>query len=223
MIRLTNSIPKVSSARAEWVRLYSVYACYPDEALFWEQDDGKGYICCLDGDMTIYNASADISELSEFINVISPHSIFSDADTLQGLGLNDVKQVNVVAKTASDECAYKSDEINSRKVYDIFALAGLAVTEYEYFAVDFCRRLNRGQAVCFLRENICTAYAVLAGNYALIQGIASLEKGAGSVALDAVMQKSEGRTVLACCEDSVLGFYKKRGFRKLYEAACWVR
>lgn len=223
MIRLTDSIPAVSLPRAEWVRLYSVFACYPKDALFWEQDKGRAYISCLDGDMTIYNISADIEELMQFIGVISPHSIFSDAKTLSELGLKDLQTVNVMAKKALTNGITASDEPGSRKVYDIFKTAGLSLPEYEYFAVDLCRRLNHGQAVCFLKENECAAFAVTAGEYALIQGIASLKKGGGSTALDAIMQKNHGRTVLACCNDNVIGFYKKKEFERLYEAACWVR
>lgn len=223
MIRLTDSIPSVSEPRAEWVRLYSVFACYPEDALFWVQDEGRAYICCLDGDMTVYNISADIEELKEFIAVISPNSIFSDAKTLSCLELDGIKAVNVMARRAQNGNAIQGDAVNSRRVYDIFRKAGLAVPEYEYFAVDFCRRLNRGQAVCFLKEDECAAYAVIAGEYALIQGIASLKKGSGSVALNAVMQKNHGRTVLACCEDDVMEFYKKKEFKRLYSAAYWVR
>lgn len=223
MIKLTDHIPEVKQPRAEWIRIYSVYLCYPKDALFWVQDDGLAYICCLNGDMTVLNISADTIELKEFINVIAPESIFSDADTLLDLGLDNIQKVNVVGKKADSHSTLESDEINSRDVYDLFISGGLGVPDYEYFAVDFCRRLNHSYAECFLIKNKCTAYAVTADDFALLQGIASREKGGGIIALNGIMQKISGKYLLACCDNSVIGFYKNKEFEKLYDAAYWMK
>ena len=223
MILLTDTIPAVSEPRAEWIRLYSVFLCYPEDALFWVQDDGRAYICYIDGDMTVLNLCADTEELAEFVSVISPNSIFSDEKTLLKLGLNNLKTVNVMAKSSELSGTPSGDVPNSRKIYDIFKLSGLTVGQYEFFAVDFCCRLNHGHATCFFKENECAAYAVTADNFALIQGIASLKKGCGRTALNAIMQKNYGRTVLACCEENVIEFYQKNDFKRLYNAAYWMR
>lgn len=223
MIKLTEHIPQVTQPRAEWIRLYSVYSCYPTDALFWVQDNGRAYICCLNGDMTVLNICADTDEIKEFINMIAPQSIFSDADTLAKLGLENIQKVNVISKKSTESEKFISDETNSRRVYELFKSGGLSVPDYEYFAVDFCRRLNHSYAECFLIENKCAAYTVTAGDYALLQGIASREKGGGTLALNGIMQKNTGRTLVACCDNNVLGFYKKKEFEKIYDAAYWVR
>ena len=223
MISLTNVIPHADKPRAEWVRLAAVFDCYPNDAYFWEQDGGRAYLCSLDGNMTIYNVSADISELAEFIDVIAPQSIFTDKQTLLALNKEPIESAFVMCKNACDMGEIPSDGYNSSKVFDIFLRSGLNVPEYDYFAVDFCRRINHGFAKCFFKTDECAAFSVHSGDFALIQGIASLKKGMGSIALKAILQRNYGRDVLACCESGVRGFYEKNGFRELYETAFWVK
>lgn len=222
MIRLIPQLPPLSFKKAECVRLLNIYECYRDEALFWEQDDARAYICMLGSDMTVLDINADTEELSEFIGVLSPESIFSSEDTLKNLGLCPLTVSSVMAKKSDERFDTHEQELKSSKIYAVFKAAELDVPQYEHFAVDLCRRVNHGHACFYLGEN-SAAYSIHSGEYALIQGIASLKKGEGSLTLARILQKNYGRTVLACCCDEVRGFYEKNGFIELYKAAQWVK
>ena len=110
------------------------------------------------------------------------------------------------------------DELKSREIYDILNIKEFSLPEYPYFAVDFCRRINHGRADYFAVKDKCAAVSFHTGNYALLNGIVSREKGLGTVALNAILQKNYGRELLCCCEEDLIGFYEKNGFKKLYKA-----
>lgn len=218
MISLTDYIPVPNTANAEWIRLYNIYLCYREEALFWSQEN-KAYICLLDGDMTIYNISADVDELEEFIGVIAPKTIFSDAKTLEALGIKGYKKVSVMSRSAESSTEITGDTPNSKKVYEMFKKGGLSLPPYEYFAPDFCRRINLNYAGCIFGERAYAAYYIKSGSFALIQGVTALKKGMGSVGLRAVLAQNPNKTILACCEEELCEFYNKNGFERLYYAA----
>lgn len=222
MIAITNFIPPVKEPRAEWVRLRNIFECYRDEALFWVQNEGETYICLLDGDMTILNLSSDTDELFNFLRVISPASVFSDKNTIKALGITEATESFVMSNISRNHQKIDFDIPNSRSVFEMFKEAGLSLPSYEFFAVDFCRRINHGFADCFFMDNECAAYSIHTGEFALIQGLASLKKGGGSLALKKILQKNSGRTVLACCSADLCGFYEKNGFTMLYETAYGV-
>ena len=115
------------------------------------------------------------------------------------------------------------DSLSSKEIYDILNVKGFSLPEYPYFAVDFCRRLNRGLASCFAIKNKCAAVSFHTGDYAILNGIVSREKGFGTVALGAILQKNYGRKLLVCCEEKLIGFYEKNGFQKRYKAGYWCR
>ncbi len=223
MIKLYDRLPFLEFERAECVRINCINELYNSEALFWIQDEDKCYISLLDGNMTVFNKVADLEELSEFIKVISPSSVFSDADTLKGVFGSNFTEANVYAVNSEVVCDLKSDEFSSDLVYNVFKKAGLTLPDFDNFAVDFCKRLNKGKADCFYIDNTAAAFSVKCGRFALINGIASIKKGMGSICLKGLLSLNKGKTVLAVCEDFVKPFYEKNGFSFKYKSGYWVK
>lgn len=223
MIRLTDRIPPLSRPEAELLKIRCTAECYPDIGLFWEQDDGKCYLSMLDGNMVIANYGGDTGELAEFVGLLSPCCVFSDLETLTAIGLLPDEAVCVMCRKADIPGCAESDRLSSGEIYRLLDVDGLSLPEYEYFAVDFCRRLNHGQAQYFALRDKCAAISLHSGEFALMNGIASHEKGYGTRALTAILQLNYGRSFLVCCRESVRGFYEKNGFYELYKSAYWVR
>lgn len=225
MISLINELPEFEGATAENVKIRCLYDCYKndDKVLFWRQDEGKAWISMTDGNMIIYNVCADFEELKEFCDVLSPACIFSDYDTLCGIGRKPRERINIMSRFCDIEYDTESDSLSSREVYDLLDTEGLSLPEYPYFAVDYCRRLNRGSADYFALRGKCAAITFSSGENAIINGIASHEKGFGGIALKAIISKNLGRTLFVCCRDKVKGFYEKNGFTPLYHSGYWVK
>lgn len=223
MIRLTSELPEISKPNAEYLKIKCLFDCYKDDdrALFWSQDGGSAIIALADGNMTIRNMGRDLDELKEFISVLSPDSLFSDYGTLKALGLENIKAVNVMYRKADIGGETAGDSLSSKEIYDLLNIKEFTLPEYPYFAVDFCRRLNNGYAEYYAVRDKCAAISFNSGNYAILNGIVSREKGMGSRALKAILQKNYGRGFLACCIDELTGFYEKNGFKKLYKAGYW--
>ena len=220
MISLVNEIPKINLPRAEVVKINCNYNSYKDVALFWTQNECDAIISMLDGNMVIYNLNADIQELYEFIGVISPSSVFSDAKTLEDLFGNDFHRVYVVKSEHQFKSDLLSDNLNSKEVYQLLDVNGLQLPPYEYFAVDFCHRLNHGQLNYFALKNSCAAIIISDEQTTLLNGIASHKKGMGTVALEGVL--SQGKApYLAVCEKEVAPFYLKNKFKHAYDAGYW--
>lgn len=220
MITLTHNLPEASEPNAEYVRIKCLYDCYKDDkdVLFWEQDGGRAYISLASGDMTVFCEKGDLQEIKEFISVISPRSIFGSLEVLKNLGFSDIHSVEVLSRKADILGETAGDSLSSREIYDILNVKEFSLPEYPYFAVDFCRRLNRGLASYFAIKEKCAAVSFHTGDYALLNGIVSREKGLGTVALNAILQKNHGRELIACCEEKLTDFYEKNGFNKRYKA-----
>ena len=225
MIKLTNCLPKIDLFNAEALKIKCLYDCYKndDRVMFWIQDDGKATISMTDGNMIIYNIDANIGELKSFVDVMSPVCIFSDLKTLELLDCIPDEHINIMWRECDIVGDTISDVVSSKEIYELLDVDGLSLPEYPYFAVDYCRRINNGAADYFAIKNKCAAIAFNSGKYAIINGIAAKEKGFGSVALKAILQKNYGKHLLVCCRDKVKGFYEKNGFKQLYFAGYWVK
>lgn len=221
MISLVNEIPKINLPLAEVIKINCNYNSYKDIAMFWVQDENKTIISMLDGNMTIYNHSSDIEELREFINVISPTSVFSDADTMNALFENNFHRVGVMKSDYEFECDITSDQLSSREVYDLLDVDGLDLPTYEYFAVDYCHRLNHGQLRYFALRDRCAAIAFCDGQTVLVNGIASHQKGMGSKAIQGLLAQYNGFTAVAVSEKNIKPFYLKNNFIYSYDAGYW--
>lgn len=225
MIRLTDSLPELSKLNAEDLKIHCLFDCYGSggDVLFWRQDGEKAVISMVDGNMIIFNNGADTEELSEFVGVLSPACVFSDYATLAALNRIPDERINVMYRSCDIEGEPCGDSLTSDKLYSLLDTDGLSLSEYRHFAVDYCRRLNRGGADYFAIDGACAAISFNSGGGAIINGIASRKKGFGTLALRAIIQKNYGRTLLVCCRDRVKGFYEKNGFKNLYYAGYWVK
>ncbi len=221
MISLAINLKPISQCLAEAVKINCLYASYRDIALFWVQNGGDAVISMLDGNMTIYNRSADIAELREFIRVIAPSSVFSDSDTLTSLFGDDFHKVCVMKSEHLFKSDLQSDRLTSDQIYELLNVDGLTLPDYEHFAVDFCHRLNHGGLKYFSLKNTCAAIALFDLHCALINGIASHKKGMGSAALRGVLSSVDTKTALAVCEHHIKPFYIKNHFYHSYDAGYW--
>ena len=220
MISLTNEIPKLNSPLAEVVKINCTYNSYKDVAMFWVQNENDAIISMLDGNMIIYNNSADFDELREFIRLISPLSVFSNAETMGRLFQNSFHRVCVMKSEHRFECDLHSDSLNSGEIYKLLDVDGLELPPYEHFAVDFCHRLNHGHLKYFALNNKCAAVTISDGQAVLLNGIASHQKGMGSVALCGVLAGID-LPCLAVCEENITPFYLKNNFSHVYDAGYW--
>ncbi len=220
MISLVKEIPKISLPLAEVIKINCNYNAYKDIAMFWIQDENRAVISMLDGNMVIYNNNADIDELREFIAVISPLSVFSDAKTLESVFGDAFHRVCVMKSEHHFECDVPSDRINSSEIYKLLDVDGLELPPYEYFAVDFCHKLNHGYLKYFALKDKCVALSISDGQAVLLNGIASHQKGKGSLALCGVLAQYDMPCV-AVCEKSVQPFYEKNNFSHIYDAGYW--
>lgn len=226
MIALTEKLPGMRGGpSAEYIRIKCLFDCYKEDknTLFWLQDGGRALISLSDGDMTVYRRGGNAKELTDFVRMLSPRSVFSDLDTLAAIGFKNINKLNVMRRRADTAGVTAGDSLSSREIYDILNVSGFCLPEYQFFAVDFCRRLNRGAAEYFALKDRCAAVSFHTGKFALLCGIVSREKGLGTLALSAILQKNRGRELLACCGDSTAGFYEKNGFQKLYKAGYWCK
>ena len=225
MVTLVDKIPEIDTLSAEWVKIKCLYNSYKNDSkvMFWVQNTDKCVIALTDGNMIIYNISADFEELTEFVDVINPACVFSDYDTLSKIGRKPKERINIIYRKADIKGETKGDSLSSREIYDLLDVEGLSLPEYPYFAVDYCYRLNHGFADYFALKGKCCAVTFNCGDMAIMNGIASHQKGMGSVALKGVLQKNYGRDFLVCCRDSVSEFYKKNGFCHKYYGGYWVK
>ncbi len=225
MIKLVTELPDLDFLSAEAVKIKCLYDCYKNDShvLFWIQNEDKAYISMTDGNMIIFNNGADIEELTTFISVLNPVCIFSDTHTLNAIGCEPPENINIMYRKASLSGEVVSDQMSSKEVYDLLDVDGLSLPEYPYFAVDYCRRLNMGSAKYFALKDKCAIITFNSGNKAIINGLASHQKGYGSIALTAALKQNYGKDFLVCCRDSVKEFYQKNGFKKIYNAGYWVK
>lgn len=225
MIASVKRLPEISCINAEWVKIKCLYDSYKndDKVLFLCQNENQAVISVTDGNMIIFNNGADTEELGEFCNALSPACIFSDYETLLNIGRKPPEKINVMCRMADTHSEFESDLLKSDEIYKLLDVDGLSLPEYEYFAVDYCRRLNRGNADYFALRDKCAAVSFKTENLSIMNGIASHEKGFGSVALKGILSKNHGNTFLVCCRDKVKGFYEKNGFKMLYHSGYWVK
>lgn len=230
MISLINSLPRFEIKSAEQFRIKSNFSLYPDISLFWKSETG-GLVSSLDNNITLWG-SFDFTELSGFLYMLSPASVFCDEKTAQKLTVPYKKHTVFVmyreddgkpAQKSDEATALLSDTLKSDEIYGILKSGGLTLPPTDVFSVDFCHRLNRNALCFFARRDICAAIALTNGDTALINGIASLKKGMGSAALNAVIKKSGKKRIFAVCEESVIPFYEKNGFKMKYKAVSFTK
>ena len=106
------------------------------------------------------------------------------------------------------------------EIYKLLNIKGLDLPPYEYFAVDFCHRLNHGGLKYFALKENCAAIGVFDGQAVLVNGIASHKKGMGTLALCGLLSQYNV-PAFAVCEKNVTPFYLKNNFSHIYDAGYW--
>lgn len=225
MISLVNTLPLIDSNSAELIKIKCLYDAYKndDRVLFWVQNDNDALISMTDGNMIIFNNNADFIELKEFVCVMNPACIYSDYETLCGIDRKPKERINIMSRFCDLSGETEEDILSSKEIYELLDVDGLSLPEYPFFAVDYCRRLNLGTAQYFALKGKCAIITFNSGEKAIINGLASREKGYGSVALESAIKQNFGKTLFVCCRDKVKGFYEKNGFEPLYFGGYWVR
>ena len=225
MISKVSQIPDFNVLSASFIKIKCLYDSYKydDKVMFFTCDGDKCVISLTDGNMIIYNISADFEELREFVDFINPACVFSEYETLCAIGRKPKEKINILHRKADIKGETESDNLNSKEIYHLLDVDGLSLPEYPYFAVDYCHRLNNGNAKYFAIKDKCCAVSFNTSDYAIMNGIASHQKGMGSVALKGILQKNYGSDFLVCCRNSVLGFYQKNGFCHLGFGGYWVK
>lgn len=225
MITLCNVLPQIDGFGAEFVKIKCLYDAYKndDKVLFWMQNQADALISMTDGNMIIWNKSADFTELKEFVDVMNPACVYSDYETLCAIDRKPQERINILSRFADIEGQPQSDSLSSKEVYDLLNVDGLSLPEYPFFAVDYCRRLNLGTAKYFALKSKCAIITFNSGDKAIINGLASKEKGYGAIALKSALMQNYGKTLFVCCRDKVKGFYEKYGFKPLYFGGYWVK
>ena len=224
MISLCKELPDTDKMSAELLKIKCLFEAYKDDGnvLFWCQDE-KSVISLTDGNMIIYCDGGDTEEIREFVEVINPAAIYSDIKTLKSIGRVPKEEINVMARRCDLEYETNGDRLSSREIYDLLNVDGLSLPLYPDFAVDYCRRLNMGFAKYFAIKDKCAVITFSCGENAIINGIASHEKGYGEKALLAALNMNFGKTLFVCCRDKVKGFYEKYNFLPLYKGGYWVK
>lgn len=224
MIRLANTPESVSITGVELFKIFACREVYPNDTLLWTQNGTDRIISMLDGDMVIYSSVPCDSELESFVRMLSPRSVFSDLATIKSLFGSGYTEACVMCKTDAAKGKFiRGDALKSDEIYGILCSAGLEMPPFEYFATDFCRRINRSHAFSFALRGKCAAISFHTQNTCLINGIASVKKGCGSLALNQLLIRENGKTAFACCTDDLCGFYRKNGFEFIYKTAYWKR
>lgn len=219
MINKIDTLPKADKPSAEMIKTQNMFAAYKDESQLFFQSDTGTLIFLLNKDAIIYGGTAD-DEIKKFLAFLRPASVFSSSNNLKTL-FGDFEEVNVLIldKPVSTKTGLFENELSSREIYDILCVDEFDLPPYEYFATDYCRRLNRGLIKVFSKRGVCAAITLESENYRLLSGIVSKQKGLGGALLIAAV--SGEKPVLTVCRDELVPFYIKYGFKPLYKAGYW--
>ena len=193
MIKLVADLAEVSCRDVGYLKIKCLYDSYCDDSgvLFWRQDSGA-YLSLSGGNMIISRGAVCSDELFEFLNVISPNNVFCPEETAKKLKIKAYSAVNVMYRLGDISGETQGDGLSSGELYKLLNIPDFSLPPYPDFAVDWCRRLNRGYAEFYGIKEKCAAVSFNSGSYALINGIVSKQKGCGKKALNAIIQKNRG-------------------------------
>lgn len=223
MIRQIKILPPLKTPDAVRFKLHATFDSYCDTALFWKQTDSGALLGMLDGHLLLDGGCTADAELRDFVDCLQPDSIFTTPEILMVLGRCPRETVWVLTADGKDGEPEPTDPLSSGEIYGLLSVDGLSLPDYPAFAVDYCRRLNHGWATVFAKREKGAAVTLVHGDFALLNGLASHQKGFGSLALQNVLIQQKGRTVLVCCRTELCGFYEKNGFVRTGQAAYWVK
>ncbi len=191
---------------------------------FWYQKIGEDVTATLcKFEETIFltaSASADFTELKEFISVIGFKNLQTEKNTLTSLGLKGQDFI-CLAKEGSGQKSVPDKNININLAYNILFAdqeESIAKIDFEGFYVDFSHRLRHGTASCEVLDDSATATAShITKNTAIISGVAVKKEkrrsGVGSLVLKNLLKKLGCCKVYVACNEQTANFYIKNGFK----------
>lgn len=128
--------------------------------------------------MTVSYGGGNTAELAGFIKMLNPRTLFTDSATFEKLGIQPDETVEVMVRCAdTSPLSDMGDRLSSKDIYEVFSAAGLDVPDYPHFAVDYCRRLNRGGASLWGIKNKCAAVSFNTAAMPCFAGLQAIEKG----------------------------------------------
>lgn len=213
MIKSALILPDILSDDPQSVKLSSVFELYKSEALFFTDENENFILSLLDGSAVLCGEVKKSEELLSFLKAAGAKSVFLSAKNAEKAGFKDKKTVKVFKKARDKDYDLKSDRLSSKEVYTMLKSGGFSLPPYEYFAPDYCRRINHKKAALFAKSGECAAVGFLYKDICLINGIVSFKKGGGRKAIDGLFCESKAETMLACAEEKNSGFYEKCGFK----------
>ena len=223
MIKSLTALPDVFGTNPESVKFLGNYDVYKNSAKFYTDLKGSFALCILDLNAVICGKPENFEELNAFLKMSDVKSVFLNSDNLKELEFKNAKIVSVYEKSAVLSANFESGEFKSDEVYNMLLKGGFSLPGFEYFAVDFCRRVNFKNAFVFGKKNEFLSLGLKHENVCLVNGVVSFKKGGGRKALMGLEAVSGCEKILACCTEENEGFYEKCGFIKTGSAVyCYL-
>ncbi len=218
MIKSVDILPDFAAKSPQEVRFRVLYKAYGNSALFFKDTNSDTLFALSDGDLTVLYGGGDLKEIASFISFLSPNSVFCDEKFAE---LSGYKTQNVLCfENKSEKGLPDISKTDSKAVYNILEKGGLSLPPYEYFAPDFCLKINKGLAVCAYNEN-AAAVIQKCDDAGILTGIASLKKGEGGKILAEAIKLSGCKKIFAVCETALVPFYLKNHFLPAGKAGYW--
>ena len=182
-------------------------------------------ISFIDSFMCISANETDITQLRQFINMLSPKGVLCNKTLAQGLGLNG-KDVFIMQRTNKAKIinGYET-EVTASEVYDKlfnFAANELDLPERDVFVSDFSFKQRRSLATAVSNQfSIASAFSV--GEFAAYIGAVATKPsnrndGCGTAATEALIQHLNKNKVYLFCNEELIEFYKKLQFKNIGQA-----
>lgn len=230
MIELINNLPSIKTDSVAFAKISCLAKAYiknPNIAIFWQQKSENGrvdaLISMLDGNMCVFSRQPNISELKEFITVLSPSSIFTDINTANLLNLKIKSTCHSLYFKTEKNCEFVFENnfseikaVYARLIHDNFF-------DFTDFYADLSHRI-RHRCGGYILTDTSACIAFFDSKYAVITGIEVDEKyrnnGHGTWILKEMLKNLPNRQIFVCSEEKNIPFYTKNNFTPLGEFAC---
>ncbi len=224
MIKQVSRLPDLAPLSVENFKILSDCEIYPDLTEIYLNDKGTIISHSPGGGCVISGEEDD--EIVSFLEFLNPQSIFCSFENASKINLKGYEKNSVfVMKTvAAEKGGVKETDIKSDEVYSLLKEAeDFYLPSFENFAVDFCRRKNRGGLVVRCIDNTALSMAFTLSDTAFICGVVSKRAGYGSKVLKELLSLLYGKTVFAAVREQIVPFYLKNGFKTETKATYFIK
>lgn len=224
MIKQVSRLPDLTPLSVENFKILSDCEIYPDLTEIYLSDKGTIISHSPGGGCVISGEEDD--EIVSFLEFLNPQSIFCSFENASKINLKGYEKMPVfVMKTvAAEKGGVKETDVKSDEVYSLLKEAeDFYLPSFENFAVDFCRRKNRGSLVVRCIDNTALSMAFTLSDTAFICGVVSKRAGYGSKVLKELLSLLYGKTVFAAVREQIVPFYLKNGFKTETKATYFIK